>query len=249
MLDIAGGNASKIPLTRRAAVEKQLFGAQGFGGFALLSDPAVKEQVAALMKEMNGAEFENRYGSFMQDYSSGSPVQKGRQSWADLQGVLMDIGTIVLPPVVAGLKDVDEVLNGIRATFGSAGAFERLNADQKVALKGITDGLDNFVARLRGIAGFVSGLFGKDAPGIGGAGGGGMPRHPSGLSPSSPLYDHRQSSNATPIHNRVVVMLDGRILGEAMSSQMAQLSTFPRQASYADPYASWAAPDYNFQTG
>jgi hypothetical protein len=36
MLDIAGGRAAAIPLDKRAPYERQLFGAQGGGGFALL---------------------------------------------------------------------------------------------------------------------------------------------------------------------------------------------------------------------
>jgi hypothetical protein len=56
MLDVAGANAAKIPLTERA-LERQLFGAQGGGGFALLADPAVREQVLALGKGMNSPEF------------------------------------------------------------------------------------------------------------------------------------------------------------------------------------------------
>ena len=44
MLDIGGAGAAKIPLTKRAALERSLFGAQGGGGFALLADPAVREQ-------------------------------------------------------------------------------------------------------------------------------------------------------------------------------------------------------------
>ena len=160
MLTIAGDKASSIPLTKRAAYEKQLFGAQGYGGFALLADPAVKQQIAALMKDMNSSEFKNCYASFMEDYSAGSPVQAARQSWADLQNVLMDIGSTVLPGVTRGLRGFDEVLTGVQALFGSAGAFQRMNNDQKVALKGITDGLDIFIGRLKGIAGAISGLFG-----------------------------------------------------------------------------------------
>ena len=166
MLTIAGDKASSIPLSKRAAYEKQLFGTQGFGGFALLADPAVKQQIATLMKDMNSSEFKNRYASFMEDYSAGSPVQASRQSWADLQNVLMDLGSTVLPGVTRGLKGVDEVLTGIQALFGSAGAFQRMNDDQKVALRGITDGLDIFIGRLKGIAGAISGLFGGGGPGV-----------------------------------------------------------------------------------
>ena len=64
MLSIAGEHAANIPLTMRAGYEKQLFGTQGFGGFALLADPAVKAQIAALGTEMNSPEFKARYGGF-----------------------------------------------------------------------------------------------------------------------------------------------------------------------------------------
>ena len=249
MISIAGDNASKIPLTERARYEKQLFGTQGFGGFALLADPAVKQQIASLMKDMNSSEFKNRYASFMEDYSSGSPVQAARQSWADLQNVLMDIGSTVLPGVTRGLRGFDEVLTGVQALFGSAGAFQRMNADQQTALKGITDGLDIFVGRLKGIAGAISGFFGAGAgPGAPSPLPFGHPMHPSGLGPQSPLYPH-QSQADTPVHIKTAVYLDGRIIGETISSELAALSTFPRQAPHGDSYLGWAAPDYNFGTG
>jgi hypothetical protein len=72
MLDIAGANAQKIPIEKRAAIERGLFGAQGGGGFALLADPAVREQILSLQKEMNSPEFKNRYSSFSETYKEGS---------------------------------------------------------------------------------------------------------------------------------------------------------------------------------
>ena len=253
MLSIAGDNAAKIPLTERAGYEKQLFGTQGFGGFALLADPAVKQQIASLMKDMNSSEFKNRYASFMEDYSAGSPVQKARQSWADLQNVLMDLGSTVLPGVTKGLRGVDEVLTGIQALFGSTGAFQRMNDDQKVALKGITDGLDIFIGRLKGIAGTISSLFGSGKPVAPTPFPHVQPTHPGGIgNPNSNLYynNRQQQSQAdTPVHIKTAVYLDGRIIGETISSELAQLSTFPRQAPFSDTYLGWAAPDYNFGTG
>jgi len=71
MLDIAGARANSIPREKRAAYERSLFGAQGGGGFALLADPAVREQVQALQKEMNSPEFKNRYAGFTQAYMEG----------------------------------------------------------------------------------------------------------------------------------------------------------------------------------
>jgi hypothetical protein len=52
-----------------------------------------------------------------------------------------------------------------------------------------------------------------------------------------------------PLHIRLATYLDGRIIAETVSSELARLSTFPRQAPQGDSYVGWAAPDYNFATG
>ena len=51
-----------------------------------------------------------------------------------------------------------------------------------------------------------------------------------------------------PMHIRTAVYLDGRVIGETMSSELARLSTYPGQAPQGDSYASWVAPDYSFAT-
>ena len=122
MLEIASGKAADIPLEKRAAYEKQLFGVQGYGAFALLSDPAVRQQVTAMRGTMDSPEFKNRYGSFMEMYSANSPMQKGRQSWADLNNVLMDIGGNLLPMVTAALGGFDSALKKLRETMGDGPA-------------------------------------------------------------------------------------------------------------------------------
>src|SRR6185437_4987788 len=113
MLEIAGGRVGGIPLETRAAYEQQLFGKQGFGAFALLADPAVQKQVAALGAEMQSPEFKARYGNFMQDYSAASPLQQGRQTWADFQNALTDLGTTTLPIATAALKGFDDIFKAI----------------------------------------------------------------------------------------------------------------------------------------
>ena len=115
--DIASEHAANLPLSMRAATEKNAFGALGMGAFALLADPAVKAQVKAMRKEMDSEEFQNRYAGFMKEYSEGSPVQKFRETWEDLKIVLMDMGSIVLPPLVVALKQVDENLKTITSAF------------------------------------------------------------------------------------------------------------------------------------
>lgn len=118
MLDIASQHAAGIPLTQRAAYEKALFGAQGEGAFALLADPAVRQQVAALKAEMNSDDFKNRYSTFTQEYAANSPLQSARQTWGDAQVVLQDLGQDVLPVVTSGLRGLDAVLKGIKGTLG-----------------------------------------------------------------------------------------------------------------------------------
>ena len=120
MLDIAGEHAANIPLAERAATEKQAFGVQGFGAFALLADPAVKEQLKAMREKRDSPEFKNQYASFMEAYSEQSPVQKFRETWQDLKTVLMDIGSIVLPSLIIGLKGLDEALKWIKENINPA---------------------------------------------------------------------------------------------------------------------------------
>lgn len=113
MLDIAGGRAPNIPIEKRAAYERALFGAQGGGGFALLADPAVREQVLSLRKEMESPEFKNRYGSFSEAYREGSPMQASRTALANFNVAMMDLGSNILPPVTAAIKDFSSALKYI----------------------------------------------------------------------------------------------------------------------------------------
>lgn len=113
LLDIAGAHAANIPLEKRAAYEKQLFGLQGFGGFAMLSDPTVREQVHILMEQMKT--FRTGHEFFTQ-YAQESPGQQFRVAWAETSNLLMDIGSMVLPPLNAGLKVLDDMLKRIKDT-------------------------------------------------------------------------------------------------------------------------------------
>jgi hypothetical protein len=99
MLDIAGRNLDKIPMSDRAGVERKLFGAQGSGGLALLTDPAVREQIQSLRKEMDSPEFKNRYAGFVRSYQEGSTVQNARTGMAQFNNTMMDIGRLTLPSV------------------------------------------------------------------------------------------------------------------------------------------------------
>jgi hypothetical protein len=138
MLDIAGGNAAKIPIERRAAIERGLFGAQGGGGFALLADPAVREQILSLQKEMNSPEFKNRYATFSETYKEGSTVQQARTAMAEFNITMMEIGKTVLPSVNIALKDFKGALEGLRSVLpGGQTALTGARAMQGGILGGI----------------------------------------------------------------------------------------------------------------
>jgi hypothetical protein len=114
MLDIAGANAEKLPLARRAGLEQSLFGTQGAGAFAVLADPKMREQVKAMQTDMAKFKADIKASPFGEQYKD-SPVQQARIAFADLQRVLMDIGTIALPPLVDLLKRFDTGLKGLHS--------------------------------------------------------------------------------------------------------------------------------------
>jgi hypothetical protein len=138
MLDIAGSRANSIPLDKRAAYERSLFGAQGGGGFALLADPAVREQVTALRKEMESPEFKNRYAGFAQAYTEGSTVQNARTALQEFNATMMDLGRDVLPPINGLLKDFKKTMEGLRDVIPGASAKDSLTGTR--ALEGALGG-------------------------------------------------------------------------------------------------------------
>jgi hypothetical protein len=163
MLDIAGGRAASIPIEKRAAYERALFGAQGGGGFALLADPAVRQQVTSLRAEMESDDFKNRYASFTEAYRLGSPVQQARVDLAEFNVVMMDLGSHVLPPVTQALRDFSEAMKYI-GSFIPGHDQKADNAETKGKVEA------------RAVEGsFLGGLLGTIFPGVGtlsGAGGG-----------------------------------------------------------------------------
>lgn len=120
MLDIAGAHAAAIPLDKRAAYERALFGAQGGGGFALLSDPAVRDQVQSLRKTMDSSDFRNRYAGFMQSYNGEVTAQGARTAFQEFNVTMMDIGAHTLPAVNGVLKDFRAILESFRTLLPKA---------------------------------------------------------------------------------------------------------------------------------
>jgi len=75
----------------------------------------------------------------------------------------------------------------------------------------------------------------------------GLPMHPSGLGPQDPHYPRQGGSGsaATPVNVRTTILLDGKVLADAVSHGLGALSTFPSQAAAGDTYSGWVAPDYS----
>jgi hypothetical protein len=122
MLSIAGPRAAAIPVERRAGLERQLFGAQGGGAFALLADPAVNEQVRNLRKTMDSPEFKNKYAGFTEQYMGGSTAQMARTALQDFNVTMMELGATILPAVTGALKDFKAIIEGIRAVIPGSDA-------------------------------------------------------------------------------------------------------------------------------
>ena len=69
----------------------------------------------------------NRFRSgsaLFKNYATNSPTQQFDQAWANLRNVLMDISTIVLPPLTGGLQHFDDMLKTLQKILpGGDGAF------------------------------------------------------------------------------------------------------------------------------
>jgi Phage-related minor tail protein len=111
MLQIAGAHINALPPMQRAGIEKQLFGQQGSGALAVLSNPKLLKMLAPTTAAMN--RFKSGSDFFAQ-YAKNSPMQQSYQAWADLRNVLMDLSSVVLPPLTGALRGFDELLKDIQ---------------------------------------------------------------------------------------------------------------------------------------
>jgi hypothetical protein len=113
---------AEIPDDQRMGVMRAIWGAQGGGFASLMNLPQFVEQMPVLaqaMKTFKGGE------NVIDQLFDASPVQQARTAFSDLKLVLMDIGSIALPPFTAALKDIDAILKrigGILPTPGTQGS-------------------------------------------------------------------------------------------------------------------------------
>lgn len=241
MLDVTGEHAQSIPLTERAAYERQLFGAQGAGAMAILSDPAVIKQVHVLREEM---EKFKPGEAFFAEYRQGSPVQKFRETWADLQKVLMDIGGTALPLVVQGLNVLDGILKEI-APFLPKGDSKTAGG---VAAGAIVGGVGGYaVGGLPGAAvgTVVGGAVGGDIASRPGLHGGGFLGALEDAVKLLKLALDKFSAAERPIQLSSTLNVDGRKMAEVVTKYQVQEGAGPAEgAPYHDSTYSTAPIDF-----
>ena len=109
LLEMSSSHLQQMPIAQRAGIMQQLFGSQGAGAMAFLSDPLILKMLPALKEDMDS--FRSGSAAFA-NYGANSPVQQFREAWADLRNVLMDIGGETLPLLSRALRNVDAVLKG-----------------------------------------------------------------------------------------------------------------------------------------
>jgi hypothetical protein len=259
MLETAGANLDKIPMVERAGLERKLFGAQGSGGLALLSDPAVREQVQTLRKEMESPEFKARYAGFTQAYEQGSTVQNARTAMAEFNNTMMDLGQHTLPAVNGVLRDFKSLMEGIRGMLpgGDKGATSVGTRAIEGALGGAAIGslvpgvgtLGGGVAG--GVAGVAEGFMEQYAKEHANEAHRGRKRLPSDLyEERMERFRNSRNEGVAPEAKLAPISLnlniDGRTLAQALSTALATYNGFPTQAPSADGAGQHFSGDHNF---
>lgn len=238
MLRIGHDHAKDIPLTKRAAYERALFGAQGGGGFALLADEAVYDQVNRLGSEMNSPAFKNRYAGFVESYQQGSTVQSARTAMQEFNITMMELGKTVLPSVNVALKDFRSMLEAIRGLLPGSPKSDGLVGGR--ALEGAGVGAAAGFA----IAGPAGAAIGAVGGGIGGAGVGvlesrskaeGAKQDPAETAAFVRALREQGATGAAPKAQLAPIKLDLNIDGRTLASTISQLLTDALQWSTTAP--------------
>lgn len=116
---ILGDKLAALPDTQRMQVLDDVFGKQAGREAGLFNLPEFIGQFPQLAKQLRMAVGGD---DVLKMYGEGSPVQQGRNAFADLTAVLMNLGQIILPSVVGALKDFDGALKYINSLLPHAPA-------------------------------------------------------------------------------------------------------------------------------
>jgi TP901 family phage tail tape measure protein len=110
---LLGDKLAGMPEVSRMQIIDQIFGKQGGREAGLFNLPEFIGQFPKLAQQLRMAQGGE---DVLKQLGDASPVMQVRKTWSELQNVLMDIGTVVLPPVIGGLKILDTVLQAIGGT-------------------------------------------------------------------------------------------------------------------------------------
>jgi hypothetical protein len=227
---------ARIPDTERLGVMKQIWGAQGGGFGALMNLPQFVDQLTVLQEKMRSFQGGD---TVIEQLTAGSPVQKARNAFADMQNVLMDIGDKVLPPLTVGLETFDSLLKVTTGMLPSTAPAEQdsfFGGLNKALGLGMAEGAVPGAA-VGGAVGLFGG-FGVGAPvgaGLGAAGGalvGGA--YEGGKYIWSALTAPKTEVSIQP--GKVAINLDGRQIADAVVPYIVKQGAGPAEgAPYHDP--------------
>lgn len=205
----------------------------------MLADPAVREQVQSLQKEMNSPDFKNRYAGFSQAYQQGSTVQNARTAWAEFNNTAADLGEKILSYVNRELREFKSILDGIRSFIPHA-------PNPATGDPGTPDLMGKVVTGVLGVG--KAGVMGaasvfmemnngtKNTLGIDRAGTYTSPGKTG--RPAEPIVVKPQPVTLN-------LNIDGRTLAQAISGVMASYYTFSTGAASADGLSQSFGGDHN----
>jgi hypothetical protein len=249
---ILGGGLAKLPDVQRMQFLDDVFGKQGGREAGLFNLPEFIAQFPKLAEQIKNAKGGE---DLLGQYGEGSPVQQGRQAFAELTAVLMDLSTVVLPPLTEALKDVAAGLKSVDAYLpkgsNSAAGGSIWNAIGKGAIEGGAIGA--------GIGFFTSGVGAVPGLLLGGATGGayGAYRHltdpepmdrtatvgPSGTQPLN-AASPPPVSQTVQVNSRINI--DGREVARAVTTHQVTEGHGPSEGSpYPDTTRGGSVFDFS----
>ena len=113
-MEILGEHVHNMPKNEMMGVFKQLFGQQGERAAAFFSDATNQ----SLIKQAREDEKNFQSGEAMWTWQrANNPMTQMRTVWADFNTELIELGQDILPPVVVGMRMLDQALKGIKEIF------------------------------------------------------------------------------------------------------------------------------------
>jgi hypothetical protein len=275
MFTIAGDAIQGMSPEDRAASGRALFGAQGTGAVAVLGDPVVNARMHAISDIAKSQAFIDRHSSYGKDSLDGSTLQDMRVAMSEFNVTTGELARITLPSLNVALGIFRSMLEGLRSvlpgsdgkSLATVGGHALVGATAGVATGALIGAFGGPIgmgagAIIGGVAGGMEGVaeqymknnpgqvdrFGREVVvtgnsaaqaaegmkalgdsirGLKGAGG----VFPGGTAPVPKVS--------------LSINLDGRVIGQAVSSSMEKDSTFSTGAPAADAMDAYSAGDHH----